>query len=32
MSQGTDVESMLRLARQALDRAFSDGGNCVKVV
>jgi len=32
MSQSSDVESMLRLARQALDRAFSDGGNCVKVV
>ncbi len=32
MSQSSDVDSMFRLARQALDRAVSDGGNCVKVV
>lgn len=32
ISQGTDTEGLLRLARQALDRAVSDGGNCVKVV
>jgi diguanylate cyclase (GGDEF)-like protein len=32
MSQGTDIEGILRLARQAMDRAVSDGGNCVKVV
>jgi len=32
MSQDTDVDHILRLARQALDRAVSDGGNTVKVV
>jgi diguanylate cyclase (GGDEF)-like protein len=32
MSQSTDIDSLLRLARQAMDRAVSDGGNCVKVV
>jgi diguanylate cyclase (GGDEF)-like protein len=32
VSQHTDVDHILRLSRQALDRAVADGGNCVKVV
>lgn len=32
VSQTTDVDHILRLSQQALDRAVSDGGNCVKVV
>lgn len=32
LSQSSDTEHILKLARQALDRAVADGGNCVKVV
>ena len=32
LSQSTDPEHILKLAQQAMDRAISDGGNCVKVV
>ena len=32
VSQTSDVDHILRLSQQALDRAVSDGGNCVKVV
>jgi diguanylate cyclase (GGDEF)-like protein len=32
LSQSTDTDHILKLARQALDRAVADGGNCVKVV
>lgn len=32
VNQNTDVDHILRLSRQALDRAVADGGNCVKVV
>jgi GGDEF domain-containing protein len=32
LTQTSDVEHVRRIAGQALDRAFSDGGNCVKVV
>ncbi|GEM_PF-1163416 len=32
LSQSTDAEHILKLAQQAMDRAISDGGNCVKVV
>jgi diguanylate cyclase (GGDEF)-like protein len=32
VSQTSDVEHILRLSQQALERAVSDGGNCVKVV
>ncbi|MBN1446520.1 MAG: diguanylate cyclase [Bacteroidetes bacterium] len=32
LSQSSDVDHILKLAQQAMDRAISDGGNCVKVV
>ena len=32
LSQTSDVDHIMKLATQALDRAVSDGGNCVKVV
>jgi diguanylate cyclase (GGDEF)-like protein len=32
LSQTSDIDHILKLASQALDRAVSDGGNCVKVV
>jgi GGDEF domain-containing protein len=32
LTQTSDVEHVRRIAGQALDRAISDGGNCVKVV
>lgn len=32
VSQTSDIEHVLKLSQQALDRAVSDGGNCVKVV
>lgn len=31
-SRGADVDHVLRVAQQAMDRALGDGGNCVKVV
>ncbi|MDX9760201.1 MAG: diguanylate cyclase [Bacteroidota bacterium] len=32
VGQTSDVEHILRLSQQALERAVADGGNCVKVV
>lgn len=32
VGQSSDVEHILRLSQQALERAVADGGNCVKVV
>jgi diguanylate cyclase (GGDEF)-like protein len=32
LGQGMDVDQILKLSRQAIDRAVADGGNCVKVV
>lgn len=32
VSQNSDVDHILKLAQQALERAVADGGNCVKVV
>ncbi len=32
VSQNSDVDHILRLSQQALERAVADGGNCVKVV
>ena len=32
VSQTSDVDHILRLSQQALERAVADGGNCVKVV
>ena len=32
VSQSSDTDHVLKLSQQALDRAVSDGGNCVKVV
>ncbi len=31
-ARGGDVDHVLRVAQQAMDRAIGDGGNCVKVV
>lgn len=32
VSQNSDVDHILKLSQQALERAVADGGNCVKVV